>query len=236
MGQSPREFWEVAEHLVHPPVVSAIMPLSLHTRWVLETPPELSRAPQDSSLTPTAQGHPAPRAPLLPQANRAGGAAGPVSPQTWGLSPRREVACQDSMCVWRLAGPPRGELSPASPWGVLRSPVPVAGSRKDSAPTALQVPKLQGCEQAPATGLRPSSRPLLRTGSPKSCRLGAGRQDRLRPPPTLVFTPQPLAQDIGSPAWVRSGTRPGHSAAWAPAGTVAFSSLSLFLGGKGWVS
>lgn len=216
MGQSPREFWEVAELLVHPPVVSAIVPLSLHTRWVLETPPELSRTPQDPSLTPTAQGHPAPRAPLLPQA---------PSPLRPGDSAPGEVACQDSMCVWRLAGPPRGELSPASPWGVLQSPVPVAGSRKDSVPP-----------QPSRYPMRPSSRPLLKTGSPKSCRLGAGRQDRLRPPPTLVLTPQPLAQNIGSPAWVRSGARPGHSAAWAPAGTVAFSSLSLFLGGKGWVS
>lgn len=127
------------------------MPLTPHTYWVLEAPPELSRAPQDPSLTWTAPGHPAPRVPLRPASQPGlGEPPGPVSPQTWGPSPR-EVACQDSMCVWRPADPPRWELPSPSPWGGC-SPSPMAGGawegwalgRKDPAPPALQVPELCG--------------------------------------------------------------------------------------------
>lgn len=90
-------------------VARVIMPLTLHTCWLLEASAEhLSRAsPGTPGPTPTTpRGLPAPWAPLLPANQTQVEKAELVSPQTWGLSPG-DATCQDGICVFgdRVANP-----------------------------------------------------------------------------------------------------------------------------------
>lgn len=84
-------------------VACVIMPLTLHTCWLLEASTEtLNRAsPRTPGLTPTMpRGLPAPWVSLLPENQTlVEDKLEPISPQTWGLSPG-DAACQDGICVF----------------------------------------------------------------------------------------------------------------------------------------
>lgn len=130
-------------------VACVIMPLILHTCWLLEASAEcVSRAsPRIPGLTPTMpRGLPAPWVPLLP-ANQTQVEEKPelVSPQTWGLS-AGDAACRDGICVFgdRVANPGSqgcgllqaflGTALPPSPRSAIDLPVPFGGCRHSIPP------------------------------------------------------------------------------------------------------
>lgn len=104
------------------------MPLTPDTRRVLETPPELSRAPRDPSRTRTAPGHPALRVPLLPASQP------PRLGRGLGLSPLRP-------------GDP-APLSPAGAQALRAGPAWLSGARSAE---CAQLPPPACSQQGPSS-------------------------------------------------------------------------------------
>lgn len=108
-GNTPRELREAAALLLHPPVVSVILPLTQRTCWLLEAPPEhpSGASPKTPSLTPAvSRRRPVAPVPLLPVSQTLGQGRG-LSPSPHRLRDQaleRDVAYQDSiLCLQTVA-------------------------------------------------------------------------------------------------------------------------------------
>lgn len=104
-GNIPRELREAAALLLHPPVVSVILPLTQRTCWLLEAPPEhpSGASPKTPSLTPAvSRRRLVPPVPLLPASQTLGQGRGlsPSSHRPRDQALERDVAYQDGICVF----------------------------------------------------------------------------------------------------------------------------------------
>lgn len=158
-GNTPRELREAAALLLHPPVVSVILPLTQRTCWLLEAPPEhpSGASPKTPSLTPAvSRRRPVAPVPLLPVSQTLGQGRGlspsPHRPRDQALE--RDVAYQDSiLCLQTVANPGHAGSCPhPSPWKCCRAPCPFVDATAPSASQGAQVPVAGSRPVAPGEG------------------------------------------------------------------------------------